>query len=164
MRAQSNDNYFTELYGGSEAGSYLRRIDSCITQRKAQGPCRTCSESNEEKRRALTSEAGYVSPMIRFRGKREQLKRCEGLSPESQCHNLALILVYSPSAFDSGSREIDVRVTSPSPMAPAREKRAVHSDLIGNMFHLKHFRDTLGLDLIYSPRHSSTIEETPHLR
>ena len=33
---------------GTEAGSYLRRIDSCITQLKAQGPSRTCNESKEE--------------------------------------------------------------------------------------------------------------------
>ena len=33
---------------GSEAGSYLRLIDSCITQLKAQGPSRTCTESKEE--------------------------------------------------------------------------------------------------------------------
>jgi len=33
---------------GCEAGSYLRLIDSCITQLKAQGPSRTCNESNEE--------------------------------------------------------------------------------------------------------------------
>ena len=33
---------------GSEAGSYLRLIDSCITQFKAQGPSRTCNESKEE--------------------------------------------------------------------------------------------------------------------
>ena len=33
---------------GFEAGSYLRRIDSCITQLKAQGPSRTCNESKEE--------------------------------------------------------------------------------------------------------------------
>ena len=32
------NNYFTEMSGGSEAGSYLRLIDSCITQLKAQGP------------------------------------------------------------------------------------------------------------------------------
>ena len=32
----------------SKAGSYLRRIDSCITQLKAQGPSRTCKESKEE--------------------------------------------------------------------------------------------------------------------
>ena len=29
-------------------GSYLRLIDSCITQLKAQGPSRTCNESKEE--------------------------------------------------------------------------------------------------------------------
>ena len=28
-------------------GSYLRRIDSCITQLKAQGPWKTCNESTE---------------------------------------------------------------------------------------------------------------------
>ena len=33
---------------GTEAGSYLRLIDSCITQLKAQGPSRTCNESREE--------------------------------------------------------------------------------------------------------------------
>ena len=33
---------------GPEAGSYLRLIDSCITQLKAQGPSRTCNESKEE--------------------------------------------------------------------------------------------------------------------
>jgi len=31
-----------------EAGSYLRLIDFCITQLKAQGPARTCNESKEE--------------------------------------------------------------------------------------------------------------------
>ena len=29
----------------TEAGSYLRLIDSCVTQLKAQGPSRTCNES-----------------------------------------------------------------------------------------------------------------------
>ena len=32
----------------TEAGSYLRLIDCCITQLKAQGPSRTCNESKEE--------------------------------------------------------------------------------------------------------------------
>jgi len=32
---------------GTEAGSYLRLIDSFITQLKAQGPSRTCDESKE---------------------------------------------------------------------------------------------------------------------
>ena len=31
----------------SEAGAYLRLIDSCITQLKAQGHSRTCNESKE---------------------------------------------------------------------------------------------------------------------
>ena len=32
------------------SGSYLRLIDSCITQLKAQGPSRTCNESEEDTR------------------------------------------------------------------------------------------------------------------
>jgi len=35
-------------WSGSEAGSYLRLIDSFNTQHKAQGPSRTCNESKEE--------------------------------------------------------------------------------------------------------------------
>ena len=42
------------LRSGSEAGSYLRRIDSCITQLKAQGPSRTCNESKEEEEEVCT--------------------------------------------------------------------------------------------------------------
>ena len=42
------NNHFTEMCVGTEAGSYFRRIDSCITQLKAQGPARTCNESKEE--------------------------------------------------------------------------------------------------------------------
>ena len=41
---------------GSEAGSYWRLIDSCITQLKAQGPSRTCNESKEEEGVSRISE------------------------------------------------------------------------------------------------------------
>ena len=41
-------NHFTEICCGTETGSYLRLIDFCITQLKAQGPSRTCNESKEE--------------------------------------------------------------------------------------------------------------------
>jgi hypothetical protein len=36
------------MCSGFEAGTYLRRIDSCITQLMAQRPFRTCNESKEE--------------------------------------------------------------------------------------------------------------------
>ena len=36
------------MCSGFEAGSYLRRKDSRITQLKAQGPSRTCNESKEQ--------------------------------------------------------------------------------------------------------------------
>ena len=35
----------------TEAGSYLRLIDSCITQNKAQGPSRSWEKSKEEKKK-----------------------------------------------------------------------------------------------------------------
>jgi len=43
---------YVGAFGGLDAvikaGSYVRLIDSCITQLKAQGPSRTCNESKEE--------------------------------------------------------------------------------------------------------------------
>ena len=49
---------------GSEAGSCLRLIDSFITQLKAQGPSRTCNESEEEEEvlrdGAAPSESGFL--------------------------------------------------------------------------------------------------------
>ena len=36
------------MCSGSEVGSYLRLIDSCITQLKAHGPSRACNESKED--------------------------------------------------------------------------------------------------------------------
>jgi len=46
------NKHFTEMCCGTEAGSYLRLIDSCITQLEAQGPCRTCNESLRRRRRS----------------------------------------------------------------------------------------------------------------
>jgi len=39
------------MCSGSEAGSYLRLIDSCNTQLKTQGPSRTCNKSKEEEKK-----------------------------------------------------------------------------------------------------------------
>ena len=44
---------FTEKCCGNEAGSNLRRIDSCITQLKVQGPSGTYHEGKEEEEEAL---------------------------------------------------------------------------------------------------------------
>ena len=43
------------MCSGSKPGSYLRLIDSCITQLKAQGPYTTCNESKEEDYTVLPS-------------------------------------------------------------------------------------------------------------
>ena len=44
-----NDVRMRRVYSSMlRTGSCLRLINSCITQRKAQGPSRTCNESQEE--------------------------------------------------------------------------------------------------------------------
>jgi len=66
------------LCSGSEAGSYLRLIDSCITQLKAQGPSRTCNESKEEEEEEGCRDHGVadlvggvaVGHVLRLRSKR----------------------------------------------------------------------------------------------
>ena len=50
--------YCTEMWCGNEAGSYMRRIDSCITQHKAQAPSRTCNERKEKKKKKGGHTAG----------------------------------------------------------------------------------------------------------
>ena len=49
---------------GKEAGSYLRLIDSCITQLKAQGPSRTCNESKEEEKAPPPALEGVQCELI----------------------------------------------------------------------------------------------------
>ena len=44
-------DHFTEMCSGSEAGSFLWLIDSCITLLKAQEPSGTCNESKAEEER-----------------------------------------------------------------------------------------------------------------
>ena len=59
---KSTDMHFTEMCSGSEAGSYLRLIDSCITQLKAQGPSRTCNESKEEEEESIDAAVEALHP------------------------------------------------------------------------------------------------------
>ena len=56
--SQFKNNHLTEMCRGTEAGSYLRLIDSFTTQFKAQGPSRTCNESKEEE-----SSEGVLPPL-----------------------------------------------------------------------------------------------------
>ena len=60
------NNHFTEMCCGTEAGSYLRLIDSCITQIKAQRPSRTCNESKEEDLSAGLSVPDLHSMVLRY--------------------------------------------------------------------------------------------------
>ena len=56
VQALFMDNCFIVMCSGSEAGSYLRCIDSWITQLKVQGPCRVCNERKEEANQNRTCE------------------------------------------------------------------------------------------------------------
>ena len=59
------------MVSGSEVRSYLRLIDPCVTQLKAQIPSRTCNESKEKEEDAMlvTSVASEkVLALQRIRG------------------------------------------------------------------------------------------------
>ena len=56
--SQFKNNHFTEMCCVT---SYLRLIDSCITQLKAQGPSRTCNESQEEEEEKTRRRRGAVA-------------------------------------------------------------------------------------------------------
>ena len=49
---------------GTEAGSYLRLIDSCITQLKAHGPSRTCNESKEDPAAQVSALVAKMLPRV----------------------------------------------------------------------------------------------------
>ena len=65
------------MCSGSEAGSYLRLIDSCITQLKAQGPSRTCNESKEEEGGYVEGEGAEVDVLAR-----ERQRECRQAHPD----------------------------------------------------------------------------------
>jgi len=77
---------------GTEAGSYLRLIDSCITQIKAQGPSRTCSESKEEEAKTLAArcEGPFFNPLrVRLLSHATRIARC------IRKYRASLLLYYS---------------------------------------------------------------------
>ena len=88
------NNYFTEMCSGSEAGSYLRLIHFVyhstlgliIIKKKDQGRLAWGREVEE----------GFVA-------KRDPLKIFSGLLPESQGQNLALTVYYVPYSLESGT-------------------------------------------------------------
>jgi len=55
--------------------SYLKLIDSCITQLKVQGPSRTCNESKEEKEVMLTAvvSLGAVLAWVTYARRKDQV-------------------------------------------------------------------------------------------
>ena len=64
------NNHFTDMCCDTEAGSYSRLIDSCITQLKAQGPARTCNESKEEEAEEAEVGAGSTHEACRRASRR----------------------------------------------------------------------------------------------
>jgi len=64
---------------GTEGGSYLRPIDACITQLKAQGPSRTCNESKEEEEfgSAWTASVSCFTKCVALQREREEEREGE---------------------------------------------------------------------------------------
>ena len=57
----------------SKAGSYVRLIDFCITQRKAQGTYRTCNESEEEEEEEARLCLEMLEICESFQGRQEEV-------------------------------------------------------------------------------------------
>jgi len=66
VSSQFKNNHSTEMCSGSEAGSYLRLVDSCITRLEAQGPSRTCNASKEEEEEEF-GNARAIAAVVRTR-------------------------------------------------------------------------------------------------
>ena len=104
---QLKNNYFTEMCNSSEADSYLRPIDSCITQLEAEGPSRTCKESKEEEEVwgvacPLSSEYGkYKTVTPRLWPWEKGDGRLEGPLQQVEIANFLRTLVYLV-IYDSG--------------------------------------------------------------
>ena len=64
----SQRGHVTSTRPNPEAGSYLRRIDFCITQLKAQSPSRTCNESQKGERKTCPRCERCLTPAQRVRG------------------------------------------------------------------------------------------------
>ena len=90
----SKNNRFTATCNGSEAGSYPRRIDPCMTQLNAQGPSRTCKESKEEAEKGtVPGSLGFGLHVTNVRVNRPRKPLCGGIpspflepSPRSWSH------------------------------------------------------------------------------
>ena len=96
---------------GSEAGSYLRLIDSCITQLKSQGPSRTCNESKEEDVQGEGGRVevgeGVVGVGLRRLGVRAHPRRVRGPGVAFRFENNCFTEMCSGSEAGSYSRLID---------------------------------------------------------
>ena len=80
---EGSETRLDQELGGSEAGSYLRLIDSCVTQRKAQGPSHESKEEN-----LLDQELGGLGGVLlsirrQYRGTSPIRKRPPPLGPQA---------------------------------------------------------------------------------
>jgi len=66
-------------------GSYLKLIDSCITQLKAQGPSRTCNESKEEDDGACVQDEKHATDSPLEREEEAGPAACRSRSRTSLC-------------------------------------------------------------------------------
>ena len=77
----------------TEAGSYLRLIDSCITQLKAQGPSRTCNESKEKDLQRRTFPRSPGTPPAQ---RASEIRSCPSSSLLLSSLELSDTTIYEP--------------------------------------------------------------------
>ena len=88
-RSRANTAHVRQSRTDSGRGSFLRFIDSCITQLKAQGPSRTCNETKEEEesrsaRLPQSSERGAYETVKALTFRLKSLKRFQLLPLRSE--------------------------------------------------------------------------------
>jgi hypothetical protein len=88
-----------------EAGSYLRLIDPCITQHKAQGPSRTCNESKKEEEEGT----GYRVKGIRGVGERLGQSQDVSLGPGSRVKGTGCRVQEKGYTWCEGEARIEVK-------------------------------------------------------
>ena len=78
----------------TEAGSYLRLIDSCRTQLQAQGPSRTCNESKieEEEGNGLFLSGSRPIGTVSFRKEEQGYLKTNIQTPMAQGRSTAIHL------------------------------------------------------------------------
>ena len=128
-----NNNHSTEMCSGSEAGSCLRPIDSCITPLKAQGPLGPMTRVKEKKilrsYRALPAPSRPISARcssVRHREKTDFLDMQISAPITVFAHETTSLLKKRPIIFSKvlyGSSRAEIDLATPQSTTQWRKTR-----------------------------------------